>query len=86
MCTSRPGWQTISPRVGLYKKTMRNIHINLVDILEVDTKRRVMRVEPLVSMGQITAMLNPMGWTIPVLPELDDLTIGMCYGVWQAKC
>ena len=76
MCTSRPGWQTISLRVGLYKNTMRNIHINLVDILEVDTSRRVIRVEPLVSMGQITAMLNPLGWTLPVLPELDDLTVG----------
>ncbi|XP_072032621.1 delta(24)-sterol reductase-like [Amphiura filiformis] len=98
MCTSRPGWQTISPRRGLYKKTMRNIHVNLVDILEVDTKRRVMRVEPLVSMGQITAMLNPLGWTLPVLPELDDLTVGGLimgvgietsshkYGLFQHTC
>lgn len=28
------------------------------------------------SMGQLTAYLNPMGWTIPVVPELDDLTVG----------
>lgn len=35
-----------------------------------------MRVEPLVTMGQLTATLNPLGWTIPVVPELDDLTIG----------
>ena len=27
-------------------------------------------------MGQLTAALNPLGWTVPVLPELDDLTIG----------
>lgn len=27
-------------------------------------------------MGQITATLNPLGWTIPVLPEMDDLTVG----------
>lgn len=27
-------------------------------------------------MGQLTAYLNPMGWTIPVVPELDDLTVG----------
>lgn len=33
-------------------------------------------MEPLVTMGQLTAYLNPMGWTIPVVPELDDLTVG----------
>lgn len=33
-------------------------------------------MEPLVSMGQLTATLNPRGWTIPVLPEIDDLTVG----------
>lgn len=27
-------------------------------------------------MGQLSATLNPLGWTIPVLPELDDLTVG----------
>ena len=45
----------------------------------MDTKRRVVRVEPLVNMGQITAMLNPMGWSLPVLPELDALTVGMSF-------
>ena len=33
-------------------------------------------MEPLVTMGQLTAHLNPMGWTVPVVPELDDLTVG----------
>lgn len=33
-------------------------------------------MEPLVTMGQLSATLNPLGWTIPVLPEMDDLTIG----------
>ena len=27
-------------------------------------------------MGQLTKTINPLGWTIPVLPELDDLTVG----------
>ncbi|KAG9483030.1 hypothetical protein GDO78_009129 [Eleutherodactylus coqui] len=27
-------------------------------------------------MGQVTALLNSIGWTLPVLPELDDLTVG----------
>jgi hypothetical protein len=33
-------------------------------------------VEPLVTMGQLTATLNPLGFTLPVIPELDDLTVG----------
>ncbi|KAF7268520.1 hypothetical protein GWI33_018395 [Rhynchophorus ferrugineus] len=76
MCTARPGWQTVCFRVPRYKNTMRNIKVNLVDILEVDTTRKIVRVEPLVTMGQLTATLNPLGWTIPVLPEIDDLTVG----------
>lgn len=98
MCTSRPGWQTISTRRHTYKKSMRHINVNLMDILEVDTEKGTMRVEPLVSMGQITHMLNPMGWTLPVLPELDDLTVGGLimgvgietsshkYGLFQQTC
>ncbi|KAL2089571.1 hypothetical protein ACEWY4_014259 [Coilia grayii] len=76
MCTGRPGWLTVSLRVGKYKKTHKNIMINMMDILEVDTKRQVVRVEPLANMGQVTALLNSIGWTLPVLPELDDLTVG----------
>ncbi|XP_042560686.1 delta(24)-sterol reductase [Clupea harengus] len=76
MCTGRPGWLTVSLRVGKYKKTHKNIMINMMDILEVDTARQVVRVEPLVNMGQVTALLNSIGWTLPVLPELDDLTVG----------
>lgn len=34
-------------------------------------------MEPLVNMGQVTALLNSIGWTLPILPELDDLTVGM---------
>ncbi|NXE32756.1 DHC24 reductase, partial [Ptilorrhoa leucosticta] len=98
MCTGRPGWLTVSLRVGKYKKTHKNIMINLMDVLEVDSERQVVRVEPLVSMGQLTAHLNPMGWTIPVVPELDDLTVGglimgtgiesssHIYGLFQHTC
>lgn len=76
MCTARPGWQNISFRQGKYKKSLTNIEVNMMDILSVDEQNQTVRVEPLVSMGQITALLNPMGWTLPVLPELDDLTVG----------
>ena len=76
MCTARPGWIAVSFREGRYKKTMHNISVNLIDVLHVDTERRVVQVEPLVSMGQLTATLNPLGWTLPIVPELDDLTVG----------
>ena len=36
-----------------------------------------MHVEPLVTMGQITATLLSQGWTLPIVPELDELTVGM---------
>lgn len=101
MCTARPGWQTMSFRRPLYKKSSYQINCNLVDILEVDTNRKVVRVEPLVSMGtfcfyinkisqsqqlyqlysifwtgQLSETLAAIGWTIPIVPELDDLTVG----------
>ena len=66
----------VSLRVGKYKKTMKNIRVNLVDVLGVDTEQHIVRVEPLATMGQITATLNPLGWTLPIVPELDDLTVG----------
>jgi hypothetical protein len=28
-------------------------------------------------MGTLTSKLVPLGWTIPVVPELESLTIGM---------
>ena len=86
MCTARPGWMAVSLRVGTYKKTMQNISVNLIDVLSVDPERRVVRVEPLVSMGQITATLNPLGWTLPIVPELDDLTVGMFVFPYFCDC
>ena len=38
--------------------------------------KRTVRCEPMVSMGQLTRILDRLGWTIPILPELDDLTVG----------
>lgn len=76
MCTARPGWMTVSLRVGKYKATHERIDVNLMDVLDVDVKTRIVRVEPLVTMGQLSSTLLPLGWTIPVLPELDDLTVG----------
>lgn len=76
MCTARPGWMAMSLRNALYKSFFAKIKVNLMDILEVDSLNKTVKVEPLVTMGQITATLSPLGWTLPVVPELDDLTIG----------
>ena len=66
MCTARPGWQTISPQNMSYKSRMFPVQVNLVDILEIDADQRTVRCEPLVSMGQLTATLDTLGWTIPI--------------------
>ncbi|KDO30188.1 hypothetical protein SPRG_04988 [Saprolegnia parasitica CBS 223.65] len=76
MCTARPGWQNISYRRGKYKKTHFNVKVDMMDILEVNPSTKTVRVEPLVTMGQLSATLNPLGWTLPIMPELDDLTVG----------
>ncbi|CAL8134552.1 unnamed protein product [Orchesella dallaii] len=76
MCTARPGWQVMSFRIPKYKKTFFNVKVNLVDILDIDVDRQVVKIEPLATMGQLTATLEPLGWSLPVLPELDDLTVG----------
>ena len=83
MCTARPGWLTMCNKVPLYKETYTNIKVDLYDVLNVDEARKVVRVEPLATMGQVTSLLNPLGWTLPVLPELDDLTVGkvLCVSV-----
>jgi delta24-sterol reductase len=84
LCTARSGWQAMSEMVPKYKLSRRNIHIGLYDLLEIDESRQTVRVEPLASMGQISRSLISRGWILPVVPELDDLTVGgliMGFGV-----
>ncbi|XP_046985624.1 delta(24)-sterol reductase-like [Schistocerca americana] len=76
MCTARPGWQTISFRRPAYKSRLYCVSVNLMDVVRVDETKQTVLVEPMVSMGQLTALLLSSGWTIPVVPELDDLTVG----------
>lgn len=76
MCTARREWLTMSPRIAMFKKNCHRININLRDILEVDTKKQTIRVEPLVSMGQITRHLLPLGYALAIMVEMEDLTVG----------
>ncbi|MEW6037608.1 MAG: FAD-binding protein [Pseudomonadota bacterium] len=84
LCTGRSGWKSMSELVPRYKYSHRKIYLDLYDILEIDAPRRVVRVEPLVTMGQISSSLMSKGWMLPVVPELNDLTVGgliMGFGV-----
>ena len=76
MCTARPGWQSITQQVQHYKKRMYNIKIDLPDIIKIDEENKFVRVEPMVTIGKLNDFLITYGWTLPVVPELDDLTIG----------
>jgi Delta24-sterol reductase len=84
--TNRPGWAQMSTRVAWYKSTAASnaIDIDLFDILEIDTTRRIVRAEPLVNVGQLSKRLVAMGWTMPIVPEMDDLTLSgllLGYGI-----
>ena len=84
LCTARSGWKTMSELVPKYKLSHRKIDIGMYDILEIDEHRGIARVEPLATMGQISRSLISQGWTLPVVPELDSLTVGgliMGFGV-----
>ncbi len=37
---------------------------------------QLLHVEPGITIGTLTSKLLPMGWTIPVVPELEFLTVG----------
>merc|ERR1712238_13681 len=76
LCTARPGWMSVSLSYRTYKNKWNAIEMPLYDILDVDTESMIVRVEPFVSIGQLTHALNPKGYTLPVVPEMDDLTVG----------
>lgn len=56
------------------------------------------RVEPMVTIGELTRYLIPRNYTLPIVPELDDLTVGGMingcgiessghkYGLFQHTC
>lgn len=79
MVTDRPGFYAMSLKENNHKKShtvqvpMRS---TMVSIVEFDEKKMTVKCEPLVNMGQISRFLIPKGYTLAVLPELDDLTVG----------
>jgi len=82
MCTARKPWATISSRNATFKKDLAQISIDLRNVLNLDINRKVVKVEPMVTMGDLSHYLIPKGYSLAVLAEMDDLTVGgLCMGV-----
>lgn len=69
MCTARLEWLTMSTRTASFKEDCSRISVDLHDILEVDEKRQIIRVEPLVDMGQITRHLVSRSLSCGIIPN-----------------
>lgn len=75
--TARPGWKRVSMKQSTYKDKCFLVHVDrMTDIIEVNTEARWVSVEPMVTMGQLVPALMESGWTLPVVPELEELTVG----------
>lgn len=75
--TARPGWRRVSNKNSTYKANCFQVSVDrMIDILEINTSERYVLVEPMVTMGQLVPVLMDMGWTLPVVPELEELTVG----------
>lgn len=75
LCTARPNWLSLS--TTFYRKDLcHKIPVNLFDILELDEKNLTVRVEPMVTVGDITNYLIPKGYTLAVTLEIADATLG----------
>ncbi|EFJ38460.1 hypothetical protein SELMODRAFT_139528 [Selaginella moellendorffii] len=78
VCTARKPWVAVGMRNVDYKRA-RHFEVDLSpfgQILDIDTKNMIARVEPLVNMGQISRATVPLGVSLAVVAELDDLTVG----------
>ena len=45
-------------------------------IVSIDEEKQLVQVEPQVTIGLLNDYLIRLGWVLPIVPELDDLTIG----------
>lgn len=75
LCTSRPNWLSLS--TTFYRKDLcHRVNIDLFDILDLDERNLTVRVEPMVTVGEITQFLIPRGYTLAVTLEIADATLG----------
>ncbi len=82
MCTARSPWKTMSPKSATFKIDCAQIPINLKNVLEINPDKMTVKVEPMVTMGDITHYLLPKGFALKIQVEMDDLTVGgLCMGL-----
>ena len=43
--------------------------------MSLDENNQLVRVEPQVTIGRLTDYLIQLGWMVPIVPEIDDVTI-----------
>ncbi|XP_065018948.1 delta(24)-sterol reductase [Musa acuminata AAA Group] len=78
VCTARKPYIVVGMRHVDYKRA-RHFEVDLSpfnNVLDVDRERKVVKVEPLVTMGQLSRITVPMNLALPVVSELNDLTVG----------
>ncbi|PIO53153.1 hypothetical protein TELCIR_25525, partial [Teladorsagia circumcincta] len=47
----------------------------LMDILEINREALTVRVEPMITMGELSRLLIPQGYSLPILPGTEDITV-----------
>jgi len=76
MCTDRANWVNLSTRF-VDKAALHKIKIgNLRSILDIDTQRQVITVEPFATVGEVTRELEKQGFMLAVTLEIEDATVG----------
>ena len=50
--------------------------MELGNIVSIDEKSQTVRVQPRVTIGRLTDYLIQKGWMVPIVPEIDDVTVG----------
>lgn len=75
LCTSRANWQSLS--ITFFRKDLcHKVPIQLYNILELNESKLTVKVEPMVTVGEITKYLIPKGYTLAVTLEIADATLG----------
>lgn len=71
------GRNSFTFRSKAYKQGLPSLDCTDLDhILEIDTHKRLVRVEPRVTMEQLVDATFPLGLCPPVIPEIKTMTIG----------
>jgi delta24-sterol reductase len=76
MCTDRKTWMNLSTRFEPKSQWERIRMSALRDILHVDLEKQTVRVEPFVTVGQVTRFLLARGYMLAVTLEIEEATVG----------